>query len=216
MTDRKCSLILRADERLSADATTARRLPPEQRRAQLAEAALAVAAEQGYAGLSLDDVAERAGVTRNLLYHYFPRGRLDVFLAALERAGDELTGDFIVDPDQPLAERLAANTDARDRACRHARATPGSSWRHARSAAEPEIQALRDRYRDEIVTGMALNHLGTTIRRRWRAWRCAPTSTSTRPRWTSGATATSTARRCSPSSSTRSRPRSPWPRRRAA
>ena len=53
---------------------TARRLPPEQRRAQLAQAALAVAAEQGYAGLSLDEVGERAGVTRNLLYHYFPRG----------------------------------------------------------------------------------------------------------------------------------------------
>ena len=94
-----------------------RRLPPEQRRAQLADAALALAARQGQAGLSLDDVAERAGVTRNLLYHYFPRGRLDVFLAALTRAGDTLTGDFIVDPSRPLAERLAANTD---RALEHA------------------------------------------------------------------------------------------------
>ena len=139
---------------------TARRLPPEQRRAQLAEAALEVAALQGYAALSLDEVAERAGVTRNLLYHYFPRGRLDVFLAALERAGDELTGDFIVDPEQPLAERLAANTA---RAIEHA-ARPSDAWvvaRHARSAAEPEIQAVRERYRDAVVTGMALNHLGT-------------------------------------------------------
>ena len=137
-----------------------RRLPPEQRRAQLADAALALAARQGQAGLSLDDVAERAGVTRNLLYHYFPRGRLDVFLAALTRAGDTLTGDFIVDPSRPLAERLAANTD---RALEHAE--QGSDawlvWSHARSAAEPEIQAVLDRYRDAVVTGMALNHLGT-------------------------------------------------------
>jgi AcrR family transcriptional regulator len=139
---------------------TARRLPPEQRRAQLARAALAVAAEQGHAGLSLDDVAERAGVTRNLLYHYFPRGRLDVFLAALELAGDELTGDFVVDPQQPLGERLAANTE---RAIDHAERASDAwlVWRLARSAAEPEIHALRDRYRDEIVTGIALNHLGT-------------------------------------------------------
>ena len=139
---------------------TARRLPPEQRRAQLAQAALAVAAEQGYAGLSLDEVGERAGVTRNLLYHYFPRGRLDVFLAALERAGDELTGDFIVDPGRPLAERLAANTD---RAIEHAARASDAwlVWRHARSAAEPEIQAVLERYRDEVVRGMALNHLGT-------------------------------------------------------
>ena len=141
-------------------APTARRLPPDQRRAQLVRAALAVAAEHGLAGLSLDDVAERAGVTRNLLYHYFPRGRLDLFLAALERAGDELIGDFIVDPQRPLGERLAANTE---RAIEHAER--GSDawlvWRHARSAAEPEVQAVRDRYREEIVTGMALNHLGT-------------------------------------------------------
>ena len=139
---------------------TARRLPPEQRRAQLVDAALALAARQGHAGLSLDDVAERAEVTRNLLYHYFPRGRLDVFLAALERAGDELTGDFIVDPELPLAERLAANTD---RAIAHAERASDAwlVWRHARSAAEPEIQAVRDRYRDALVTGMALNHLGT-------------------------------------------------------
>jgi AcrR family transcriptional regulator len=138
----------------------AKRLPPEQRRAQLARAALAVAAEQGHAGLSLDDVAQRAGVTRNLLYHYFPRGRLDVFLAALELAGDELTGDFIVDPRQPLGERLAANTE---RAIEHAERASDAwlVWGHARSAAEPEIHAVRDRYRDEIVTGMALNLLDT-------------------------------------------------------
>jgi AcrR family transcriptional regulator len=142
------------------DAKTPRRMAPEQRRAQLVEAAMASAAARGYAGLSLDDVGERAGVTRNLLYHYFPRGRLDLYLAALARAGDELTGEFIVDPKQPLAERLAANTE---RAIQHAARASDAwlVWRHARSAAEPEILAVRDRYRDELVTGMSLNFLGT-------------------------------------------------------
>lgn len=147
---------------MSARATraTPRRLPPAERRAQLAEVALAVAAEQGYARLSLDDVAERAGVTRNLLYHYFPRGRLDVFLAAVERAGDELTGDLIFDTERPVAEKLAANTL---RSAEHA-ARPTAAWRvarHAHAAAEPEIVALRNRYRDAVVAGMALNHFGT-------------------------------------------------------
>lgn len=139
---------------------TPRRMAPQQRRAQLVAAALASAAEHGYAGLSLDDVGERAGVTRNLLYHYFPRGRLDLYLAALERAGDELTGEFIVAPEQPLAERLAANTE---RAIRHAARASDAwlVWRHARSAAEPEILAVRDRYRDALVTGMSRNLLGT-------------------------------------------------------
>lgn len=142
------------------EAKTPRRMAPEQRRAQLVAAALASAAEHGYAGLSLDDVGERAGVTRNLLYHYFPRGRLDLYLAALERAGDELTGDFIVAPEQPLAERLAANTE---RAIRHAARASDAwlVWRHARSAAEPEILAVRDRYRDALVMGMSRNFLGT-------------------------------------------------------
>ena len=142
------------------EAKTPRRMAPEQRRAPLVQAALASAAEHGYAGLSLDDVGERAGVTRNLLYHYDPRGRLDLDLAALERAGDELTGDFIVAPHQPLAERLAANTE---RAIEHAARASDAwlVWRHASSAAEPEILAVRDRYRDELVTGMSLNFLGT-------------------------------------------------------
>ena len=69
----------------------ARRLAPAARRDQLADAAMAVIARQGFAEFSLDAVAQRAGVTRNLLYHYFPRGRLDLFLAALDRAGSELT-----------------------------------------------------------------------------------------------------------------------------
>lgn len=159
LTDRKYLLSSRAMAARAKNAT-AKRLPPAARRAQLAEAAMEVAAEQGYARLSLDDVGERAGVTRNLLYHYFPRGRLDVFLAALERAGDELTGDFIVAPDEPLAERLLANTM---HSIEHA-AKPTDAWRvarHAHAAAEPEIDALRNRYRDVIVNGIAQNHLGT-------------------------------------------------------
>src|SRR3954454_23016938 len=93
----------------SAPPRTARRLPPEQRREQLEQVALDVAADRGYAGLALDEVAERAGVTRNLLYHYFPRGKLDVFLAATHVAGRELTDGWVTDADIPLDERLAAN-----------------------------------------------------------------------------------------------------------
>ena len=139
-----------------------RRLPPEQRQAQLTEAALAVAAEQGYADLSLEDVAARAGVTRNLLYRYFPRGRLDVFLAAAERSGDELTAEWRLDSDEPLAERLARNFQ---RLIDHA-AQPTDAWRvarHARAAAgEPEIARSNARVREVIVENIALNHFGTT------------------------------------------------------
>jgi AcrR family transcriptional regulator len=138
-----------------------RRLPPAERKAHLAQAALAVAAEQGYANLSLDDVAARAGVTRNLLYHYFPRGRLDVFLAALERAGEELTAGWLTDEGRPLDEKLEANF------LRYVKAVEKQTdaWRvflQARATADPEIEQLRNRFRDAAVASVALNHLGTS------------------------------------------------------
>ena len=65
-----------------------RRLSRDARRDQLIDVAMPLVAEHGLSGFSLDELAQRADVTRNLLYHYFPRGRLDVFLA--EQVGREI------------------------------------------------------------------------------------------------------------------------------
>src|SRR4051794_24944811 len=137
-------------------ATTARRLSPEARREQLAQIAQDLIAADGYASFSLDAVAERAGVTRNLLYHYFPRGRLDLLLAAIERGGEQLTGDWVTDSDLPLAERQAANFA---RMLEHA-GSPSSAWsvhRQARAIADPEVQAVHLRYVDRVVQAICLN-----------------------------------------------------------
>lgn len=137
-----------------------RRMTSEARRAQLAEAALAVVAEDGYTGLTLDAVAERAGVTRNLLYHYFPRGRTDLFVAAVELAGRTLTEGWLVDSDVPIEERLAANFA---RFFEHA-LEPSDVWlvhRQGRLLNAPELAALGERYRSIVVEAVALNHFGT-------------------------------------------------------
>jgi AcrR family transcriptional regulator len=47
------------------------RLPPEQRREQLLDAALSVIVDQGYEGTSIEAVARRAGVTRPVVYDHF-------------------------------------------------------------------------------------------------------------------------------------------------
>lgn len=53
------------------------RLPPEERREQLIDAALGLIVEQGYAGVSIEAVARLAGVTRPVVYDHFPNlGRL--------------------------------------------------------------------------------------------------------------------------------------------
>lgn len=57
------------------------RLPPEERRPLLLDAALEVIAERGYAGASLAAIAERAGVTKPVIYDVF--GDRATFLAAL-------------------------------------------------------------------------------------------------------------------------------------
>ena len=50
-----------------------------------------------------------AGVTRNLLYHYFLDGRKDLLRAVAEQARHNTTDDWETDGSIPLPERLAIN-----------------------------------------------------------------------------------------------------------
>ena len=47
-------------------------MPPEQRREQLIDAALAVILKDGYRGVSIEAIAREAGVTRPVVYDHFP------------------------------------------------------------------------------------------------------------------------------------------------
>ena len=136
-----------------------RRLSRDARREQLVAAAMPVVADAG-ADVSLDDVAARAGVTRNLLYHYFPRGRPDLILAVAEAAGHRLTDDWITDGSIPLAERLQANNA---RMIEHAM-EPSDAWtiyQLARGSNDPELRATVDRFTEVVIAATALNQLGT-------------------------------------------------------
>jgi AcrR family transcriptional regulator len=137
-----------------------RRLTPAARRDQLVDAATAEIARQGFADFSLDAVAERADVTRNLLYHYFPRGRIDLFLAALDRAGGELTEGWVTDSDLPVGERTVANFErVADHVMR--RTDAWLVYRQARGLADPEVGALMRRHGDTVLSSVSLNQLGT-------------------------------------------------------
>ena len=65
------------------------RLPRHERRRQLLEAALEVFVSQGYHAAAMDEIAERAGVSKPVLYQHFP-GKLDLYLALLDQSVDEL------------------------------------------------------------------------------------------------------------------------------
>ncbi|MER6820742.1 TetR/AcrR family transcriptional regulator [Streptomyces cellulosae] len=83
-----------------------RRLSVEERRSQLLEAALTLFAHQVPEEVSLDDVAEAAGVSRPLVYRYFPGGKQQLYEAALMSAADELRDCFDEPEEGPLLPRL--------------------------------------------------------------------------------------------------------------
>ena len=65
------------------------RLPRRERRVQLLDSALEVFVAQGYHAAAMDDIAERAGVSKPVLYQHFP-GKLELYLALLDSACDEV------------------------------------------------------------------------------------------------------------------------------
>jgi AcrR family transcriptional regulator len=66
-----------------------RRLAPEERRALLVAAAEQTFASRGYTQAGLAEVATLAGVSKTLLYHYFPDGRPELYREVMDRlAGD--------------------------------------------------------------------------------------------------------------------------------
>lgn len=64
-------------------------MPRRARRAQLLESALEVFVSQGYHSAAMDDIAERAGVSKPVLYQHFP-GKLDLYLALLDTSCDAI------------------------------------------------------------------------------------------------------------------------------
>lgn len=82
------------------------RMPRTERRAQLLEVALAVFVEQGYHAASMDEIADRAGVSKPVLYQHFP-GKLELYLALLETSCAEVV--------EGVREALASTTDNRKR-----------------------------------------------------------------------------------------------------
>jgi AcrR family transcriptional regulator len=65
------------------------RMPRSARRAQLLDSALEVFVAQGYHAAAMDDIAERAGVSKPVLYQHFP-GKLELYLALLDQSCDTI------------------------------------------------------------------------------------------------------------------------------
>jgi AcrR family transcriptional regulator len=87
------------------------RLDVEERRRRLLELGTALFARHDYDELSMAAIAREAGISKALLYHYFP-SKQAYFVATLEQKAVELAGLIAPDPDLPPAEQLAGSLGA--------------------------------------------------------------------------------------------------------
>ncbi|MFD3479232.1 MULTISPECIES: TetR/AcrR family transcriptional regulator [unclassified Streptomyces] len=82
-----------------------RRMGVEERRQQLIGVALELFSHRSPDDVSIDEIAAAAGISRPLVYHYFP-GKLSLYEAALTRAADDLGQRFVEPQEGPLGARL--------------------------------------------------------------------------------------------------------------
>ncbi|MFI0513491.1 TetR/AcrR family transcriptional regulator [Streptomyces sp. WSLK1-5] len=82
-----------------------RRMGVEERRQQLIGVALELFARRSPDEVSIDEIAAAAGISRPLVYHYFP-GKLSLYEAALKRAAEDLASRFEEPQQGSLGGRL--------------------------------------------------------------------------------------------------------------
>jgi len=139
----------------AAESSRAARLPRDQRRAQLLDAANEVFTSKGYHAAAMDDIAEAAGVSKPVLYQHFP-SKLDLYLALLDSSCERLV--------EIVTEALASTDHNADRVV----ATMGAFYEFVSSSAgefrfvfesdltgEGRVQQRLWRVNDEIADAIA-------------------------------------------------------------
>ena len=87
--------------------TANRGRPPASSREMLQEAAFELFLENSYAGTSIDQITQRAGVSRNTFFNYFA-GKSDVFWVDLDETLGELAAQLrLTAPDTPVMRAVA-------------------------------------------------------------------------------------------------------------
>jgi AcrR family transcriptional regulator len=81
------------------------RLEPDVRRAQILSIGLSMFSHRSYDDVSIDEIAQAAGISKGLTYHYFPTKR-DLYVAALGSIAEELLERTVTPATMPPEERV--------------------------------------------------------------------------------------------------------------
>jgi AcrR family transcriptional regulator len=146
------------------------RLDVDERRRQLLETGARVFTERSYGEVSMSDLARAAGISKGLLYHYFPSKR-DFFSATLAAAAAELAAVTEPDPSLPPVEQLAGSLDAY---LAWIEANAEGYSRLLESAGSPDVRSLiddvRERTVERIVAAVSAGERRPALRVAVRAW----------------------------------------------
>ncbi|MER5889815.1 TetR/AcrR family transcriptional regulator [Streptomyces sp. NPDC001941] len=123
------------------------------RRSELIATGRKLFADTSYDALSMDDIAQHAGIAKGLIYYYFKNKR-GYYLAIVEDSVAELVARAASDTDLPRAERVQRTIDGYLRYAQHHQAafrtivTGGVGF-------DTEVQAIRDAVREELIATIA-------------------------------------------------------------
>jgi AcrR family transcriptional regulator len=90
---------------------TRARLDVEERRRQLVALGHELFSSRTYDEVSIDELAKAAGISKGLLYHYFPTKR-DFYIATVREAAQQLLDRTDTPSQMNLADRLTTGVDA--------------------------------------------------------------------------------------------------------
>lgn len=149
-----------------------KRLELDERRAQLLSLALAAFSTKSYDDVSIDELAQAAGVSKGLLYHYFPSKR-DLYLTTVREAAEQLMARIVPDKSLNPLEQVSRGVSAYLQYV-HDNADAYLSLMQSGIGRDQEVYAIVERTRHEFVNvvleraGQALlNPLQRTLVRGW-------------------------------------------------
>lgn len=149
-----------------------RRLSADERRRQLVAIGLAKIVETPIQDLSMDDIATEAGISRGLLFHYFPT-KTDFYLACIAAAGRRILRTTAPDEDAPgeaqveMTTRLMIEQIERRRGFYLALV-------HGHGVADPRVSEVMDSVRDgsteRVVAALDVPEERRDVVRAWWAY----------------------------------------------
>lgn len=134
------------------------RLSHAERRRRLCELAVEVFGSRAFDEVSMDDIAAKAGVSKGLLYHYFP-SKGDFFVAAVEYTSQQILE--VTEPDMtlPPPARAVSSVDA---FLGWAAANQRAYWTfaHGGLGVDPRVSQIGERHRKVVVARILRDHPG--------------------------------------------------------